>query len=107
MRVVKKSLIVLSLLVLAAHFLREGSFFVVALILASPFLLLVPRSWAGWTLRIVLIAGTLVWTSTALQLMMNRMESGAPWIRMLCILGTVALVTGLSALWVDVKKSPY
>lgn len=90
--------VVLSLLVLAAHFLRAGNLILVILCLALLGLLAVPRAWAARTVQAALLLGAVEWIWTLSRLASARAEAGEPALRMSLILGTVALVTGLSAL---------
>jgi hypothetical protein len=90
--------VILSLLVLAAHFLRSGNLLMVVLILALLALLAVPRPWAARTVQIALVLGALEWVWTLVHLARARAAAGEPALRMGLILGAVALLTGLSAL---------
>ncbi len=90
--------IVLSALLLAAHFLRGGHAALVALALGIPLLLAVRRPWAGWLISAALILGSLEWLLTLIDIAQLRMAMGAPWLRMAAILGSVTLITGASAL---------
>jgi hypothetical protein len=90
--------IVLSALTLGAHLLRGGHL-ALALAAAALPLLLVPRSIAA--LRLVqglLLLGALEWVRTLLLILDQRRAFGQPWHRLAVILGSVALVTALSAL---------
>lgn len=98
MKALLASPIVLSALLLAAHFLRGGQAALVALALALPLLLAIRRPWAGWLLCSGLALGSLEWLYTLLIIAQQRMAMGEPWLRMAAILGTVALITGASAL---------
>lgn len=88
----------LSLVVLAAHFLRTGNLLLVLLILALIPLLALRRRWVRRAVQVVLVLGALEWLRTLLVLVHFRMMSGEPFGRMVVILGTVALFTALSAL---------
>jgi hypothetical protein len=90
--------VVLSLLVLAAHFLRAGHLILVVLCLALLGLLAVPRAWAARTVQVALLLGAIEWVWTLSRLASARAEAGEPALRMTLILGAVALLTGLSAL---------
>lgn len=90
-------LIILSFLVLGAHFLRVGALPLVALSLFLPFLLLIPRPWVARTLQVALVLAGLEWLRTALSLVAGRQAEGEPWLRMAVILGVVALVAFVSA----------
>ncbi len=98
MTVLLASPIVLSCLVLAAHFLRGGQAAFVAICLAIPLLFMVRRPWAGWAITTLLGLGCLEWLATLVQIAQVRMAMGEPWLRMAAILGTVTLITGASAL---------
>jgi len=90
--------VVLSLLVLAAHFLRAGNLLLVVMSLGLIGLLFVPRAWAARTVQIALQLGAIEWLWTLSRLASARAQAGEPALRMSLILGGVALVTGLSAL---------
>ena len=98
-RVLRTVLVVLALVVLAAHFSRAGSAPLAGLILLSPLLLFVRAPWAGWTLRVLLLVGGLEWIRTLVRLAGERRAAGEDWARMAVILGVVAVLT-LAAAWV-------
>ena len=89
---------VLSLLVLAAHFLRGGHLVLVGLALAAAALVAVRRTWAARALQVVLALGAIEWVRTLAALVAERRADGRPFLRMAVILGSVALVAALSAL---------
>jgi hypothetical protein len=88
----------LSLLVLAAHFLRAGSLAFVLICLALSAATLVRRPWACRLLQGVLLLGCAEWLRTLAGRVAERTAVGAPWLRMALILGSVALVAAISAL---------
>lgn len=90
--------VVLSLIVLDAHFLREGSIVMVAAVLVIMSLLGVRRRWAVYTIQAALLLGAAEWVRTLVELVAARVEAGQPVLRLALILGGVALLTGLSAL---------
>jgi hypothetical protein len=90
--------VVLSLLVLAAHFLRAGRPGLVGVLLLCLVFLAVRRAWAARAIQIVLVLGALEWTRTLFQLAAWRAQAGQSSLRLIIILGSVALLTGLSAL---------
>jgi hypothetical protein len=96
--------IVLSTLVLAAHFLRAGQLVLVLATLSLLLFLMVPRRWAAWVVQAGLWAGTLVWIETTVRFTMERMAAGEPYLRMVTILGAVALVTALSSLLLFTRR---
>jgi hypothetical protein len=93
-------LVILSLVLLGAHVFRAGAPLAaigVALILALA-ALVVKRRWAARAVQVLLFAGSLEWGRTAVALASRRAELGEPFVRLLAILGAVALVTLIAAL---------
>ncbi len=90
--------IVLSFLVLGAHFLRADSMIGVYAVLAVIALLFVRRPWVARIVQAVLVLGALEWLRTMYELAQIRAIHGQPYGRMLVILGVVAAVTLCSAL---------
>ena len=90
---------ILALSVLAAHFLRSGGLAIPALIgVLIVLLLTVGRRWVARTAQGVLAAGTAVWIWTTIDLVQLRIAEERPYLRLVLILGGVALCTLLSAL---------
>ncbi len=85
------------LLLLAAHFFRAGLMPLTVVCLLLPALLFVREPWVPRVLQATLALGTLEWLRTAWVFATHRIEAGQPYIRLLVILGSVALVTGLAA----------
>jgi|CXWL01.1.fsa_nt_gi hypothetical protein len=57
---------------------------------------------AGWALRgvqMLLAAGSVSWVVTALRIGAQRRVAGEPWLRMALILGTVSVLSAVSAIW--------
>ncbi len=90
--------VILSLLVLAAHFLRSGDSVLAFASLVVPALLLVPQPWAARLVQLVLVLGALEWIRTLIILAQGRIADGEPFVRLTVILGVVVIVTGCSAL---------
>lgn len=95
--------VILSAILLAAHFSRAGLPAISLLALGLPFLLLVRKPWAARTVQLALVLGGLEWLRAAWGYVQQRMALGEPWTRLLVILGVVALLTWASAL---VFRSP-
>lgn len=89
--------VILSTLVLAAHFLRAGLLVLVVLLIAVLPLLGLRRSWVPRLFQLILGVGALEWLRTLLVLRAARLALGQPHARMVAILGVVALITALSA----------
>ena len=90
--------IVLSLLVLGAHFLRYGNSIGVVAALLLIALLFIRRSWVARLMQVVLVLGALEWLRTMYEIAQIRALHGQPYGRMLVILGIVAAVALCSAL---------
>lgn len=89
--------VVLSFLLMAAHFFRAGHMAGVVAALGFPFLLLVPRRWAAWALEAALLLASAEWAVTLARTARNRQAQGEPMIRLCIILGAVAAFTAASA----------
>jgi hypothetical protein len=96
--------IVLSLLVLGAHFLRYGNTIVVISIVVSMGLLFVPRWWVARLMQLVFALGALEWLRTTVVLIQARMIMDAPYLRLAVILGVVAAVTLLAGLLFQTRE---
>ena len=90
--------VVLSLMVLGAHFLRAGNVALVALECVALGLLAVRRPAAARLVQAALVLGAIEWLRTLVTLASWRAETGQPVVRLIIILGGVAAFTGLSAL---------
>jgi hypothetical protein len=88
----------LSLLVLAAHFLRSGNLALVAIALGLIGLMGLRRRWVVHAVRIALLLGALEWIRTLALLASARQQAGVPAGRLVLILGGVAVVTAASTL---------
>jgi len=90
--------VVLSLVILGAHFMRYGNSVGVVGALLLIALLIVRRPWVARLMQVVLILGALEWVRTLYELAQVRAALGQPFTRMMIILGVVAAVTFCSAL---------
>ena len=90
--------VVLSILVLGAHFLRYGNSIGVFAALVLIAMLFLRRPWVARLMQIILVLGALEWLRTMYELGHIRALHGQPYGRMLVILGIVAAVTVCSAL---------
>ena len=97
--------VVLSLLILAAHFFRSDIGELVGLSVLSIALLAVPRRWAARLLQIALLAGAAEWVRTLVALYQARAQHGMPAGRMMVILAAVALFTAASALLFHTERA--
>lgn len=90
--------IVLSLVVLGAHFMRYGYVIGVIGSVALIAILFLRQPWVARLVQVALVLGTLEWLRTLYSLVQVRAAMGEPATRMAVILGSVALVTLVSAL---------
>ena len=90
--------VIISFLLLGAHFYRAGEVVLVGLCLAVPFLAFVPRPWVPRVLQVLLLAGAIEWLYSAYFIATMRIAWNQPWNRLVVILGLVALFTALSGL---------
>lgn len=106
--------VILSMLLLGAHFYRAGHLLLAGAALLSLGLLCIRKPHAVWLMQGLLVAGAAEWLATAIRLVMDRQAQGLPWLRLAIILGLVALCTLLSAIpcaqphifpWTKIKKS--
>ncbi len=95
--------VVLSLLLLGAHFLRSGNSVGVVGSLAMIALLFVTRPWVARLAQLVLVFGALTWLRTLYVLVQMRGALDQPYVRLIVILGLVAAVTLASALIFQTK----
>lgn len=98
MKVLSFVMVVLSLLVLGAHFLRYGNEAGVAFSLAPIALLFLREPWAARIVQAVLVLASIEWARTLYEIWQLRSALGMPAARMAFILGAVIVVTAASAL---------
>lgn len=90
--------IVLSLVVLGAHFMRYGNSVGVIGSALLIVLLIVRRPWSARLVQVALLLGALEWVRTLYILVHVRVAQDQPFTRMIIILAVVAVVTFGSAL---------
>jgi hypothetical protein len=83
----------LAYLLLAAHFMRSGTFPMVLMAMGFPALLFLRRTAARVAVQVGLLFCAGVWLLTALTLATARLRMGQPWLRMALILGAVAALS--------------
>jgi hypothetical protein len=94
--IIRIILLILSFLILAAHFSRADNLVLMILCLLVPTLMFIKRRWVLLVIQILLYCGVFVWINTIIQLASERIDLGQPWLRMGIILSFIALITGLS-----------
>ncbi len=102
-------LIILSYILLSAHFLRDGEIALTLFYLFIPFLLFIKKRWSIIVVQIFTYGGVLVWFYTLYVLINVRMSLGIPWVRMAIILVAVIILTLISGLLLNsqVVKEKY
>ena len=90
--------VIISFLLLAAHFFRAGQVVIVFGLLLILLLLMFRKSWVPWLIQLTLLLGAVEWLRTLIFVAQMRIEFGLPWVRMAIILGAVVLFTALSGL---------
>jgi len=95
--------VIFSALIMSAHFSRAYQDELAIVCLLLPFLLFIRKQWVARLFQVLLVIGSLVWVKTAWTLVQIRQAQGVSWMRLLIILGIVALFTGLSALVFQTK----
>lgn len=91
---------------LAAHFYHDPNR-ILALVLLSalmPALLLLRLRYVLRSLQVLLIIASAEWVRTTFQLAQERIASGQPFIRLVAILGGVALFNLLAALLFETRR---
>lgn len=89
-------LLITSMGLLAAHFSRHNEPAFIWICLLLPALLLFRKKWISNIIQFALLLGTSEWIRTLIQLVQIRQAAGQPWIRLIFILGSVALLTFIS-----------
>ena len=90
--------VILSMMLLGAHFYRAGFIVLVVILFASLFLLFIRQTWIVRVIQVELVIGGLEWFRTTYNLVMMRQSMNMPWTRLAIILGGVALLTFCSSL---------
>jgi len=94
----------LSALLLGAHFLRRGDLLPVVACLVLVALLFVRRDWAARVVQVALVLGAVEWARTLAVLLPARRAAGEPWVRLVVILGAVALLAVAAAALFETRR---
>jgi len=90
--------VILSFIVLGAHFLRLNQMEIGLFALIFPLFLMVKTKWTPRVFQVALLLATAEWLRSGILYVQMRQESGDDWVRLAIIMGGVALFTLLSAL---------
>ena len=97
-------LLIISYLLLSAHFFREGETILTAVYLFLPLLFFIKKRWSLIFLQLFSYGGFIIWLQTIFVLTSARIQLGEPWLRMVIILGVVAIFTLLAGLLLNSNK---
>lgn len=89
---------ILSIIILAMHFYRNGNSLAVLICLFLLLVFMIGRPWAARLLQICLALGAVELGRMTFVLIQARVEAGAPFLRLTFILGSVTLLTFASLL---------
>lgn len=87
------SLYVVAALLIAAHFLRQGSLVLTAVCLLVPLLFFYRRRWSLIVLQLGAYLSAGKWVVALLLIVQQRLAEGRPWTVAAIILGTVIVLT--------------
>jgi hypothetical protein len=90
-----------AMVLLAAHFSRNGNTLLAFATILVPFLLFIKQRWVIYFLQTFAWLGSLSWAVGTYNLVTNRMAYGQPWTRMFIILSIVTLFTIWAAYWLN------
>jgi hypothetical protein len=96
--------VILSLLLLGAHFLRGPNVAMLAVTVALLALLAVRKRWVARLIQVALLLGALEWLRTLVQFTSDRLQAGEPVLRLVLILGAVACLTAFSTLAFETRR---
>jgi hypothetical protein len=82
--------LILSALLVAAHFLRSGDMLPVLLCLLAPGLLFVRKPWSLVVIQALCVVSALIWLFVLFGIIQERLITGQPWWPSALILGLVA-----------------
>ena len=97
--------VVLSALLLVAHFKKAGLIPLVILSLLIPLSLFIRKNMVAKIVQIMLILGAIEWIRTTIVIINKRLANGEDWIRVAIILGTVAIFTFCSGMLFSWSRS--
>jgi NADH:ubiquinone oxidoreductase subunit 6 (subunit J) len=96
--------LLLTALLLGAHFLRNGNLILTLFCLLAPLLLLIKKQWSWLMLQVLIYLGAFIWLNTTIAIIQQRILWGQPWDRVLLIMGTVILFTIWAGLLLNSQK---
>ncbi len=88
--------VIVSFLLLGAHFLRAGNLLLMAGCVFIPVLLVIKARWSVTIVQLCTYLGAIIWVNTTIHIYHSRIVLGEPWGWAVMILGAVTLFTVFS-----------
>lgn len=101
--IIKIIILILTYLLLGAHFFRDGETFLSIVCIFIPLLLLIKKKWCLLFVKLFTYGGVIVWIFTLITLINERVNTGEPWLRMAVILLAVIVMTISTSLFLNSK----
>lgn len=95
---------ILSFLIVAAHFYRNGQLVLTILFILAPFFLIIKKDWILKSIQWLLYAAALNWVFVTYGLVYQRVLTGDPWQRLIFIMLAVFAFIVFSAVLLNSKK---
>ena len=96
--------LILSVLLIAAHFFRSYNLLPMIFCLAAPFLLLIKRRWSLIVVQSLTLVSAFIWLTALYGIIQERMMMGRSWLASAIILGLVAIFTLYSGWLLDAPQ---
>jgi hypothetical protein len=90
--------VILAAVLLGAHFWRAGNFVLALICVLTPLLFLVKQGWSWLAVQLFAYASVVIWFITTITIVQERIHWGQPWLRVIVILGGVALFSAWAGL---------
>jgi polyferredoxin len=104
MNFIKLLPVIFSYLIVAAHYSRGGNPHMTYAMLMFPLILLIRKKWVTYVSTLFLFFTGFVWFETTYKFVQIRQSMGMPYLRLMAILGTVAVMSMVSSLVFKVKS---
>jgi len=101
--ILRISLLIITYLLLSAHFLRDGDTLLSIACLIIPFLLFIKKKWSLIVVQLFTYLGVIVWIMTLINLINERVQSNDQWIRMILILLLIIALTTYVSIFLNSK----
>ncbi len=95
---------ILTCILVAAHFLRDGNLLMVVVSILFPLILLIKKRWVLIPAQLFAYLGGGLWLGTTMQIANERIAFNEDWTRMAIILGTVTAFSIISGMLLNHDK---